>query len=933
MRFFTNKGVVQKTIIAIVIVILTTFSVPAPVQADWGGKLLSPIFLFFTAIADGFQHLLESALLGETSGFMKDIQSDDYNKASFVDLGGSGAPEGSVITDSSGNVWTNIEIDGSFFGIDAVNVPVINYTPEAIFQNQVPALDINFITPSIQGDDERNTAVQLRSTIASWYMALRSISVVGLLSVLVYLGIRMLLTSIAADRAKYKQMLVDWFVAICLVMVLHYIMAFALTMTETITAMFASEANGTITVSASNVNKHWWNSGQLAFSTNLMGFVRFMVQSEEIGTKIAYFVLYVILVVYSYRFTWVYLKRVVNMAFLTLIAPVVALTYPIDKVSDGKAQAFNLWIREYSYNALLQPIHLLLYKILLGSAIGLATKNPIYAIVCLGFIIAAEKLVKQMFNFGKANGGTVGSLAGAAGVSVVANKALQGFAKKGPGPQGKVRTKEGLERQGKDANANKPFAAFQGKDASQVMGNNDDTPLPEASQSSGEEGNSGGVSSPDGGELSSPNESGLPSTNEGGLSSPDEGGLPSPDEGVPPPPSEEWTPKDQIEYAQLQDDINEMDDEYMSNEDEEKIKRHRELGEKKRQAEIAEQRRKEQEEAEAQKRKEQEEAEAQAKKEKQRQETLDSWYNNPFKRPEGAPIEQNVFDLMKEDGGNLVNRFKDVKSGVGSYLGKGQEAQDNRERLKRNLKNSVGDKVRRTAIGAYKAAPKALYKAGRGTLKAAVGAGLGLTMAGIAIGGNTGDGEKTFATAAGALAMGASAGGSLFEGTIGKKMKDTSVRDAFGAGVYGNRTDARNARADKAYLQSSQFDDFYEKYYKGKQDQFGKAYNKKQIKEAVRSYRQAGITKESEIRRAMKLEEHYRKRDGISEVDARKQVQNIAQSFDDMNINNKAYSDKAMREAEISRIAGMLGNPKLENNKQMARQIFQGYVDWRNSAV
>ena len=187
------------------------------------------------------------------------------------------------------------------------------------------------------------------------------------------------------------------------------------------------------------------------------------------------------------------------MAFLTLIAPMVALTYPIDKVSDGKAQAFNMWLKEYSYNALVQPVHLLLYKILLGSAIGLAAKNPIYAVVCLGFIIAAERLVKQMFGFNKASGGTVGSLAGAAGVSMVASKALQGFAKKGAGGQGKIRTKDGLERQGKDANANKPFAAFNGKNANDVMGAGaGEMPDPTSS----EEG--GGLPSPDCGGAPSP---------------------------------------------------------------------------------------------------------------------------------------------------------------------------------------------------------------------------------------------------------------------------------------------------------------------------------------------------------------------------------------------------------------------------------------------
>lgn len=112
------------------------------------------------------------------------------------------------------------------------------------------------------------------------------------------------------------------------------------------------------------------------------------------------------------------------MAFLTLIAPVIALTYPIDKAGDGKAQAFNLWIKEFAFNALLQPLHLFLYTVLLGSATELASINPLYAVVCLGFIMAAEKLLKKMFGFDKAGAGTVGSLAGAVGLSALANKGL-----------------------------------------------------------------------------------------------------------------------------------------------------------------------------------------------------------------------------------------------------------------------------------------------------------------------------------------------------------------------------------------------------------------------------------------------------------------------------------------------------------------------------
>ena len=51
------------------------------------------------------------------------------------------------------------------------------------------------------------------------------------------------------------------------------------------------------------------------------------------------------------------------MAFLTIISPIVALTYPIDKM-DGEAKGFNMWLREFIFNALLQPLHYILYYIL-----------------------------------------------------------------------------------------------------------------------------------------------------------------------------------------------------------------------------------------------------------------------------------------------------------------------------------------------------------------------------------------------------------------------------------------------------------------------------------------------------------------------------------------------------------------------------------------
>ena len=55
----------------------------------------------------------------------------------------------------------------------------------------------------------------------------------------------------------------------------------------------------------------------------------------------AYAVMYIIMVIYTVIFTFMYIRRVLYMSFLTMVAPLIALTYPLDKIKDSKAQALD----------------------------------------------------------------------------------------------------------------------------------------------------------------------------------------------------------------------------------------------------------------------------------------------------------------------------------------------------------------------------------------------------------------------------------------------------------------------------------------------------------------------------------------------------------------------------------------------------------------
>ena len=125
------------------------------------------------------------------------------------------------------------------------------------------------------------------------------------------------------------------------------------------------------------------------------------------------------------------------MAFLTMIAPLIALTYPLDKAKDGKAQAFSFWLKEYTVNCLIQPVHLLLYILLIQNAMDFAEENVIYAIVALTFLMPAEKIIKQMFgiNSQQSSFNTLGAAAGGAMVMNMLNK-VKGAGGKGGGKSG-----------------------------------------------------------------------------------------------------------------------------------------------------------------------------------------------------------------------------------------------------------------------------------------------------------------------------------------------------------------------------------------------------------------------------------------------------------------------------------------------------------------
>lgn len=155
------------------------------------------------------------------------------------------------------------------------------------------------------------------------------------------------------------------------------------------------------------------------------------------------------------------------LAFLTIIAPLMAMTYPLDKLQDGSAQGFNTWLKEYIFNLLIQPVHLILYTVLIGASMDLIADNIVFALAALGFILQAEKILRKFFGFEKASTVAGGSALGGALAMQGINQMSKLLGKGGKGGKG---GKSGGGENGNNGKTNpKLRTADKGKDTNGLI--------------------------------------------------------------------------------------------------------------------------------------------------------------------------------------------------------------------------------------------------------------------------------------------------------------------------------------------------------------------------------------------------------------------------------------------------------------------------------
>lgn len=290
-------------------------------------------------------------------------------------------------------------------------------TIEKLVTNRVPILDANFFNFAKAGGEDiaaDSVLYVIRENIAMWYYIIRNITIIGLLITLIYIGIRMAISTVAESKAKYKSMLINWVVSFIIVFFIHYIMIAIMQINE----IFIDTIKST-----------------MGAEESLYDTVR--NQSYAIQASVGWpaTIMYILLIYLLVRFLIVYIKRFLTIGILTFLAPIVAIGYAIDKIKDNKSQSLSNWLREYTINVIIQAVHCLLYYLFITLAFNVAGKSLrgiLLALLLVNFVLKAEKIFKTIFGMKSKSGSlqdTVDSAIGILAAAKVGGKLIKTNAK------------------------------------------------------------------------------------------------------------------------------------------------------------------------------------------------------------------------------------------------------------------------------------------------------------------------------------------------------------------------------------------------------------------------------------------------------------------------------------------------------------------------
>lgn len=254
---------------------------------------------------------------------------------------------------------------------------------EKLLYGDYPLFNINFFDNHTDSTSTANMSQAIKDSVAKWYYGIRTIAIIASLCVLVYIAIRMAISTVTEEKVKYKKMLGNWLASFVILFLLHYFIIIMVYVSEMLVSLLTSIQPET-ELEVTMYNKLMGNKG--------LGW-------DKLGVTI-------MMLMFTYlqiKFFLIYIKRLVFAGFFIMISPIITVTYAIDKAGDNKAQAFTAWKNEMITLVFIQPLHLLLFMLIFVSAGEIMKASLFIAFLLLWVVSKAEGILRTIFKLNGAS--------------------------------------------------------------------------------------------------------------------------------------------------------------------------------------------------------------------------------------------------------------------------------------------------------------------------------------------------------------------------------------------------------------------------------------------------------------------------------------------------------------------------------------------------
>ena len=236
------------------------------------------------------------------------------------------------------------------------------------------------LNPSITPSNVSSIMDGIKEFALAAFQLFKYFAIAFILLMLIFTVLRLSVSDLAVDRARYKTVLKAWAVGLIFIIALPFIIVFINTVCDSLMDILW-DARTTLE-----------EADYTSFENEL--YLESVNGVAETGglKSAAYFIEFLAFLIMQIKFIGKYLKRLAIALIYVALSPIIGVGHIFAILSGKEVGLIGRWISKYTTNMLMQPLHALLYLIFTFGISEIAVKAPLLAVLFLWALSRAEKI-------------------------------------------------------------------------------------------------------------------------------------------------------------------------------------------------------------------------------------------------------------------------------------------------------------------------------------------------------------------------------------------------------------------------------------------------------------------------------------------------------------------------------------------------------------